>query len=97
MLAETIMPTPLNNRTNNLARDPINNLIKELRIGNMSERMIDAYVYYNKELLRFANKFGDEINKQDIKHKLVIQLLKLYKVLHILTNFIKFAIMVIWA
>ncbi len=70
MLAEGIMPTSINNRTNNLTRDPINNLIQELRIRNMSEKTISAYVYYNKELLRFANKFSDEINRQDIREYL---------------------------
>lgn len=43
------------------------NLIQEMRIRNFSPKTIKAYLYYNNELLRFASKFADEINKQDIK------------------------------
>jgi len=41
--------------------------MQEMRIRNFSPKTIESYVYYNKELLRFASKFADEISKQDIK------------------------------
>jgi len=50
------------------SKDPIAKLEQELRIRNFSQKTINAYLYYNKELLRFANyKSPKEINKQDIK------------------------------
>lgn len=67
MLAERIMPTSFQKRTTTYSRDPINNLIQEMRLRNFSPKTIKSYVYYNKEFLRFASKFSDEINKQDIK------------------------------
>ncbi len=43
-------------------------LEKELVLRGFSGRTITAYLYYNKELLRFANpKFSKEINRQDVK------------------------------
>ncbi len=38
-----------------------------MRLRNFSGKTIKAYLYYNKELLRFASKSPREINKQDIK------------------------------
>ncbi len=61
------MATSQINRNTMFARDPMNNLAQELRLRNFSPRTISSYIYYNKELLRFANKFSDEITKQDIK------------------------------
>ncbi len=61
------MSTQINNRTTGLSRDPMYNLEQEMRIRNFSPKTIKAYLYYNKELLRFASKFSDEINKQDIR------------------------------
>ncbi len=54
-------------RTTVLSRDPMHYLSQEMRIRNFSPKTIHTYIYYNKELLRFANKFSDEINRQDIK------------------------------
>ena len=67
MLAKGGMPTSINNRTTINSRDPMNNLEQELRIRGFSSRTISAYLHYNKELLRFASGFSDDINKQDIK------------------------------
>ena len=67
MLAKGGMPTSINNRTTINSRDPMNNLEQELRIRGFSSRTISAYLHYNKELLRFASGFSDDIKKQDIK------------------------------
>jgi integrase/recombinase XerD len=49
------------------SKDPMFRLGQEMRIRNFSPKTIKAYLYYNKELLRFASKFSDEINRQDIR------------------------------
>lgn len=49
------------------SKDPLYRLAQEMRIRNFSRKTIHAYIYYNKELLRFANKDVKEINKQDIR------------------------------
>lgn len=49
------------------SKDPMFRLEQEMRIRNFSRKTIKSYLYYNKELLRFASKFSDEINKQDIR------------------------------
>lgn len=49
------------------SKDPMIKMVQEMRLRNFSPKTIRAYVYYNKEILRFASKFSDEINKQDIK------------------------------
>ena len=67
MLAGRSMPTSINNRTTVQARDPMFNLVQEMKICNFSSKTIKSYLYYNKEMLRFASKFSDEINKQDIR------------------------------
>lgn len=41
-------------------------LAKQLKISNFSQKTIKAYIYYNKELLKFANKSAKKINRQDI-------------------------------
>lgn len=37
-----------------------------LKTRNFSQKTIDSYVYYNKEFLRFASKFADDVSRQDI-------------------------------
>ncbi len=61
-----MLPSDLN-RSTTLKRDLFYNLEQELRIRNYSQKTVKAYVYYTKELLRFANKFSDDLNAQDIK------------------------------
>ena len=61
------MATSTRNRTTAISREPMFNLAQEMNIFNFSQKTIKAYLYYNKEFLRFANKFSDDINKQDIK------------------------------
>jgi len=38
-----------------------------LKIRNFSPKTIKLYLYYNKEFLRFASKFSDDVCEQDIK------------------------------
>lgn len=54
------------------SKDPMCRLENEMKIRNFSKNTIDAYLYYNKELLRFANKNSDQINNQDIKNYLLV-------------------------
>lgn len=61
MLADSYMPTSINNRTTLICRDPMANLVQEMRISNFSQETIKAYLHYNKELLRFASRFSDDI------------------------------------
>ena len=49
------------------SRDPMFRLEQEMRLRYFSSKTVKAYLYYNKELLRFATKFSDDINRQDIK------------------------------
>ncbi|MFA6306883.1 MAG: site-specific tyrosine recombinase/integron integrase [Patescibacteria group bacterium] len=49
------------------SKDPMFNLAREMRIRNFSPKTIQAYLYYNKELLRFANKSPREINSEDLR------------------------------
>lgn len=49
------------------SKDPMFRLKQEMRIRNFSPKTIQAYFYYNKELLIFANKNAREIDKQDIR------------------------------
>jgi integrase/recombinase XerD len=49
------------------SKNPLFRLAQEMRIRNFSSKTISVYIYYNKELLRFANKDVKEINTQDIK------------------------------
>jgi site-specific recombinase XerD len=92
MLAERCMPTPFHSRTTNLSRDPMYNLEQEMRIRNFSPKTLTAYLYYNKELLRFASKFSDEINKQDIRDYLdfLISSHKSASTLNLAINSLKF-------
>lgn len=62
------MNTFNNSRTTKLDRDSFYYLEQNLKISNFSRKTIHAYLYYNKELLRFANfKSTKEICGQDIK------------------------------
>ncbi len=61
------MNTSFISRTTNKERDPMFNLVREMRIRNFSPKTIKAYLYYNKELLRFANKSPRDINNEDIR------------------------------
>jgi integrase/recombinase XerD len=54
------------------SKDPMFRLEQEMKLRNFSRNTIDSYLYYNKELLRFANKDSDEITNQDIKDYLLI-------------------------
>ncbi|MEI6597315.1 MAG: site-specific tyrosine recombinase/integron integrase [bacterium] len=49
------------------SKDPMFRLAQEMRIRNFSHKTIQAYLYYNKELLRFASKDVREVEKQDIR------------------------------
>jgi len=49
------------------SKDPLFRLAQEMRIRNFSPRTIDAYIYYNEELLIFANKNTKDIGKEDIR------------------------------
>jgi len=62
------MNTPYNNRTTRISRGPEFILEQEMRLRNFSQKTIKAYLYYNRELLRFASqKSPREISRQDIK------------------------------
>jgi integrase/recombinase XerD len=61
------MPTSLNNRTTANLRDPMLNLEREMKLLNFSRKTIKSYLYYNKEFLRFANTYADEVNSGHIK------------------------------
>lgn len=49
------------------SKDPMFRLAQEMRIRNFSPKTIQAYLYYNKELLRFASKDVKEMERQDIR------------------------------
>ncbi len=61
------MVTATPQRTTSQSRDPMFYLEQEMRIRNFSHKTIKAYLYYNKEILRFANKSVREINKEDLR------------------------------
>jgi hypothetical protein len=44
------------------SKDSMEKFAREMRIRNFSEKTIASYLYYNKELLRFASKFAQEID-----------------------------------
>ena len=68
MLARRVMPTSQLSRTTIKSRDPMFNLEQELRLRNFSPKTIKSYLYYNKELLRFASCFADDVNSKIIKN-----------------------------
>ncbi|KKQ60354.1 MAG: tyrosine type site-specific recombinase [Candidatus Falkowbacteria bacterium GW2011_GWC2_38_22] len=92
MLAEGGMVTSINNRTTVISRDPMHNLAQEMRLQKFSPKTINAYLYYNKELLRFASKFSDDINRQDIKDYLdcLISLNKSSSTINLAINALKY-------
>ena len=49
------------------SKDPMFRLAQEMRIRNFSPKTIQAYLHYNKELLRFASRDAREIDGQDIR------------------------------
>jgi len=74
------------------SKDPMFRLAQEMRIRNFSQKTIKSYLYYNKEILRFANKFISEINKQDIRDYLdfLISSQKSASTLNVAINALKF-------
>lgn len=40
------------------SKDPMEKFAQELKLRNFSAKTIYSYLYYNKELLRFASKFS---------------------------------------
>jgi len=86
------MDTSINNRTTRLSRDPMYYLAQEMRIRNFSPKTVKSYLYYNKEMLRFANKFANEINKQDIRDYLdfLVSYKKSASTLNVAINALKF-------
>ena len=62
------MYTYQENKTTINGRDPMFRLEQEMRLRNFSKKTIHSYLYYNKELLRFANfKSSLQISSQDIR------------------------------
>lgn len=62
------MYTSNQDNTTVLGREPFYKLEQEMRLRNFSPKTIKSYLYYNKELLRFANyKSPLKIIVQDIK------------------------------
>ena len=57
-------------RTTRELRDPLVNLEREMKIRNFSSKTIKAYLYYNKQFVKFANKDIDCIRNEDIKQYL---------------------------
>lgn len=49
------------------SKDPIYRLAQEMKIRNFSIKTIKAYIHYNREILRFANKDVKEIDNNDIR------------------------------
>lgn len=55
-------------RTTTDDRDPMRNLEQNMKISRFSSKTIKSYLYYNKDMLRFANyKSPKEITSSDIK------------------------------
>lgn len=74
-------------------RDPMFNLVQEMRIRKFSHKTIKAYLHYNKELLKLANyKSPKEINNQDIRDYLdfLISFNKSTSTVNLAINAIKF-------
>ncbi len=87
------MNTSIHSRTTIYSRDPMFYLVQEMRLRNFSRKTICAYLYYNKELLQFANhKSPKEINKQDIKDYLdfLISSNKSVSTVNLVINALKF-------
>jgi integrase/recombinase XerD len=86
------MNTQNQNKTTRLERDPFYNLERELKIRGFSRNTVDSYVYYNKDLLKHANKSSREISTEDIKEYLLCLKDKNYAnaTLNVAINAIKF-------
>jgi len=86
------MDTQSQNKTTRLERDPFYNLERELKIRGFSRNTVDSYVYYNKNLLKYANKSPKEISTEDIKEYLLFLRNKNYAsaTLNVAINAIKF-------
>ncbi|MFH1822876.1 MAG: site-specific tyrosine recombinase/integron integrase [Patescibacteria group bacterium] len=87
------MNTYSNMRTTSITRDPMYYLEQEMRLRNFSRKTIKSYLYYNKELLRFASyKSIKEINKEDVKDYLdyLITGGKSYATINLIINALKF-------
>lgn len=83
----------INNRTTNEARDPMFNLNQEMRLRNFSRKTAKAYLYYNKELLRFASdKSPKDISRQNIRDYLdfLVSSGKSSSTLNLVINALKF-------
>ncbi len=66
------MNTPnYHKKTTRQERDPIYNLERELKIRGFSQQTIKAYLYYNKDLLKYNSKSPKNINTDDIKEYLL--------------------------
>lgn len=62
------MYTSFSDNSSVLGRDPIFKLEQEMTLRNFSPKTVKSYLYYNKELIRFANyKSPLRISGQDIK------------------------------
>ncbi|MCK5061497.1 tyrosine-type recombinase/integrase [Candidatus Parcubacteria bacterium] len=62
------MYTSFKGNTTVIGREPFYKLEQEMRLRNFSPKTVKAYLYYNKELLRFANyKSPLKIVVQDIR------------------------------
>jgi len=71
------MNTSKSYSTTVLGRDPMYRLEQEMRLRNFSRKTISAYLYYNKNLLRFTNyKSPKEITVKDVKDYLDFLLLQ---------------------
>lgn len=57
-------------KTTRAERNPIYNLERELKIRGFSRQTQKAYLYYNKELLKYNGKSPRDINSDDIKEYL---------------------------
>lgn len=79
-------------KTTRIERDPIYNLERELKISGFSKNTIDAYLYYNKDLIKNTNKSPREVNVDDIKEYLLKLKNKNYSnaTLNVAINAIKF-------
>ncbi len=92
MLARRGMPTSQSSRTTIQSRDPMYNLEQEMRLSNFSPKTIKLYLYYNKELLRFASCFADEVTSKIIKDYIdfLIQSGKSTSTINLAINALKF-------
>lgn len=57
-------------KTTRQERNPIYNLERELKIRGFSPKTVKAYLYYNKDLIKYASKSPREIKIDDIKEYL---------------------------